>query len=78
VTLDYWTRSNSFAANIDEQMEGAVVVALQPGWVKTRMGGRRAPLLAADSVRAILALTDRLGPADAGKFFNYDGTEIDW
>jgi len=42
------------------------------------MGGRRAPLPAADSVKDILALTDKLKPADAGKFFNYDGTEIDW
>jgi NAD(P)-dependent dehydrogenase (short-subunit alcohol dehydrogenase family) len=72
--LNMFTRCLAF----DKQMAGVVVVALHPGWVQTRMGGSRAPLPAADSVRAILALTDRLGPADAGKFFNYDGTEIDW
>jgi len=59
-------------------MSEVVVVALHPGWVTTRKGGRRAPLPAADSVKDILALTDKLKPADAGKFFNYDGTEIDW
>ena len=62
----------------DKEMAGVVVVALHPGWVQTRMGGPRATLPASDSVKAILALAAKLGAADTGKFFNYDGTEIAW
>ena len=72
--LNMFTRCLAF----DEELAGVVVVALHPGWVQTRMGGRRAPLHSADSVKAILALTDRLGPADSGKFLKYDGQEMAW
>ena len=72
--LNMFTRCLAF----DNELAGVVVVAIHPGWVQTRMGGSRAPLLAADSAKAILAVTDKLNPADSGKFFNYDGQEMAW
>src|SRR6516225_4148936 len=57
---------------------GVICVVVNPGWVRTRMGGAGAPLPVADSVAAMRALFDRLRPSDSGKFFNYDGSEHPW
>jgi NAD(P)-dependent dehydrogenase (short-subunit alcohol dehydrogenase family) len=58
--------------------EGLGFVLLSPGWVRTRMGGRDAPLSPEDSVRAMLKVIDRLGPKDSGRFFSERGREIPW
>lgn len=58
---------------------GIVSVVVNPGWVKTDMGGPSAPLAAADAAAKIVALLDRVGPADTGMFFNGpDGRELPW
>lgn len=58
--------------------EGFTCVALHPGWVRTDMGGPDAPLTPLQSVRQILAVIDRLAPADNGKFLSYDGKPLPW
>lgn len=58
--------------------EGFTCVVAHPGWVRTDMGGPNATLAPEESIRALLALVDRLGPEDSGKFFNYDGTPLPW
>jgi len=57
---------------------GIICVVINPGWVKTRMGGAGAPLPVADSVAAMRRLFENLRPSDSGKFFNYDGGEHPW
>jgi NAD(P)-dependent dehydrogenase (short-subunit alcohol dehydrogenase family) len=57
---------------------GITVVALNPGWVRTDMGGKGAALTPEQSVSALRKVLDGLGPASSGRFFNYDGTEIPW
>jgi len=57
---------------------GMVVVSINPGWVKTDMGGSRAPLAVSDSVSGMLAVIDRLGAADNGRFLDHTGTALDW
>jgi NAD(P)-dependent dehydrogenase (short-subunit alcohol dehydrogenase family) len=57
---------------------GIICVVINPGWVKTRMGGAGAPLPAEDSVAAMRRLFENLRPSDSGKFFNYDGGEHPW
>lgn len=58
--------------------DGFTVVAMHPGWVKTDMGGPKAPLSSEQAVADILATIDRLTPADSGRFLNYDGGPMPW
>jgi NAD(P)-dependent dehydrogenase (short-subunit alcohol dehydrogenase family) len=81
----YLYRSSKAALNavvrslaIDLRDRQVLAVVLHPGWVQTDMGGPGADLKPADSVRQLIAVLDRLGPADSGKFFNYDGKELPW
>ena len=57
---------------------GVIAVVFHPGWVRTDMGGRGAPLGAAESVAGVRAVIAGLRPSDSGRFFNYDGTAILW
>ena len=57
---------------------GITCVVVNPGWVKTDMGGARAPLTPPESVGALKRLIDTLGPANTGRFYNYDGREYAW
>ncbi len=63
---------------IDLAPDGITVIAVHPGWVKTDMGGDGAPLPVPDSAAALRALFDRVGPAESGRFFNYDGQVLPW
>lgn len=58
--------------------EGFIVVALHPGWVRTRMGGPNAPVDVADCVAGQAAVLHRLTQADNGRFFDYTGAELPW
>jgi NAD(P)-dependent dehydrogenase (short-subunit alcohol dehydrogenase family) len=55
-----------------------IVVALSPGWVRTDMGGERAPLSPEASVRGLRKVIAGLKPADSGKFLSHDGSAIPW
>ena len=54
------------------------VVSLNPGWVRTDMGGARAPVTPAASVAGMLRLIDGLQRRDSGRFFDHAGAAIDW
>ncbi|KAK5128071.1 hypothetical protein LTR85_005188 [Meristemomyces frigidus] len=58
--------------------EGCVVVCMDPGWVKTRMGGEGAVLEAEESIGGILECVHGLGEGDNGRFFTYTGKEVPW
>ena len=50
-------------------------VAIDPGWVRTAMGGPGAPLTPDASVRAMLDVIEGLRPSDSGRFLDRrDGT----
>jgi NAD(P)-dependent dehydrogenase (short-subunit alcohol dehydrogenase family) len=63
---------------IDLKPRDVVCIVVNPGWVKTDMGGPNATLTAEASVAGMRRLFDSLGPADSGKFFNHDGREYPW
>jgi NAD(P)-dependent dehydrogenase (short-subunit alcohol dehydrogenase family) len=55
---------------------GVIAALLNPGHVQTAIGGKNAPMTPADSVTKLRAVIAGLGPADAGKFLHFDGTEL--
>ena len=66
------------SAAIDLAPQGITCVVVNPGWVKTDMGGPNATLTAQESVTAIRQLIEKLGPDHTGMFFHYDGTSYPW
>ncbi|XP_050663984.1 C-factor [Leptidea sinapis] len=64
--------------SIDLKKEQILVASMHPGWVKTDMGGKNAPLDVATSVRGIFDTIGKLREEDNGKFFQYDGSELPW
>jgi NAD(P)-dependent dehydrogenase (short-subunit alcohol dehydrogenase family) len=54
------------------------LVLLHPGWVKTDMGGRSAPLDAAQSVAGMRRVIEALTPERSGAFLDYRGDPIPW
>ena len=57
---------------------GIVVLALHPGWVKTDMGGGKAPDAPADVVAGMLRLIVAATPAQSGGFFGWQGKPLPW
>ena len=53
-------------------------VILHPGWVKTSMGGDRAPLEVIESVRGMRSVVQDLRLEDSGSFIQYDGERLPW
>ncbi|MCX7898689.1 MAG: SDR family oxidoreductase [Methylocystis sp.] len=71
---------NKIAQCLAEDLKpaGVAVVALHPGWVRTDMGGKDAPLDVKDSAAGILAVMDGLTLDKTGRFLDYRGEEIPW
>ena len=63
---------------VDLARRGISCVLVNPGWVRTDMGGAGATLSPHESVKALRQLIETFGPAQSGKFFNYDGLEYPW
>jgi NAD(P)-dependent dehydrogenase (short-subunit alcohol dehydrogenase family) len=55
-----------------------VVVALDPGWVRTDMGGPSASLAPHESANGILKVIDSLTMKDSGKYLDYRGGQHPW
>jgi len=63
---------------IDLAPRGITCVVVNPGWVRTDMGGSHATLTPAESVKRLRDLIETLGSAQSGKFYNHDGREYPW
>ncbi len=72
--LNMATRNLAHALRSD----GIAVVAVNPGWVKTDMGGGGATMPVDESARRLLAIFDSLDLSASGSFLNYDGTAFPW
>lgn len=64
--------------SIDFKKDKILVASVHPGWVRTDMGGKNAPLDVQTSISGIFATIQKLGEDDSGKFLQYDGKELPW
>ena len=55
-----------------------VAAVLHPGWVRTDMGGKGAPLSTEESVAGMRRVIAGLGKKESGGFFGYDSAPIPW
>jgi len=81
----YAYRSSKAALNMimknlgnDLSAKGITTAAISPGWVKTDMGGKSAPLAVGDSAAGIIKVIAGLDESRSGGFFNYNGDVIPW
>ena len=58
--------------------EGIIVFALEPGWVRTDMGGADADISVAESIAGCLRVIDGLTMGDSGVFRDYKGDFLPW
>jgi NAD(P)-dependent dehydrogenase (short-subunit alcohol dehydrogenase family) len=69
---------NMFIRTLAFDVRGITAYVIDPGWVRTDMGGRSASLSPERSVGGMMQIIDRATPRDAGKFFRWDGQEEPW
>ena len=71
---------NMFTRSLASDLSGQefIVVAMNPGWVQTDMGGPNATLTVEQSVNGIRAVVDGLTPGDSGTFRSYNGANEPW
>lgn len=81
----YAYRSSKAAVNmvikslaIDLAPRGVTCVVMNPGWVRTDMGGPRGTLDPPESIKAMRSVIARLRLEDSGKFLNYTGEPYPW
>ncbi len=74
VALNMFTRS---LAN-ELRDDGFIVIAMNPGWVQTDMGGENAALTPEQSINGIRSVIDGLTPEDTGSFRVYNGGTNPW
>ena len=81
----YVYRSSKTAVNqvvkslsIDLSDRGISVISLHPGWVQTEMGGPNAEISTEQSVAGLKSILQTAGPAQSGKFIEFDGNSIPW
>lgn len=63
--------TRSMAAEL--RPRGITVVAVTPGWVRTEMGGPKAPLAVEESARSLAATLGRITEKESGQFLDRDG-----
>jgi NAD(P)-dependent dehydrogenase (short-subunit alcohol dehydrogenase family) len=76
--VDYASWAQVLDVNTMGPLRVISCVLVNPGWVRTDMGGPSATLSPKESVTALRRLIETFGPAQSGKFFNYDGREYPW
>ena len=62
----------------DLKQRGITVVCFTPGFVATDMSGPDADLTPHESVSAMCAIIDTLGPEQTGTFLRYNGETVPW
>lgn len=69
---------NTRGMAVDLRPYGITCVALDPGWVRTDMGGPRAQLSPEESAAGILSVVDRLKLPMSGSYLRWNGETLPW
>ena len=71
---------NNIMISISEEFKSKkiTVVSFHPGWVRTDMGGPNATLSTKESASSLIKNFENLTFENTGKFFNYDGTMMNF
>ena len=71
---------NNIMISISEEFKTKkiTVVSFHPGWVRTDMGGPNATLSTKESASSLIKNFENLTFENTGKFFNYDGTTMNF
>ncbi|KAM7189212.1 C-factor [Rhypophila sp. PSN 637] len=64
--------------DLRDRLPGAVVIVMDPGWVKTRLGGHGAALEPHESVEGMLHVLHGLKDEDNCAFFHHSGKKLPW
>ncbi|KAK3687162.1 hypothetical protein B0T22DRAFT_456577 [Podospora appendiculata] len=64
--------------DLKEKLPGVVVIAMDPGWVRTRLGGEGALLTTQESIEGVLKVLHSLKVEDNSKFYQYNGEQVPW
>ena len=71
---------NNIMISISEEFKSRkiTVASFHPGWVRTDMGGPNATLSTKESASSLIKNFENLTFENTGKFFNYDGTTMNF
>ena len=71
---------NNIMVSISQEFKSKYITvsSFHPGWVRTDMGGPNATLSAKESASSLVKSFENLTFEDTGKFFNYDGNEMNF
>lgn len=66
------------AMSVEFKRDNMFCVAVHPGWIKTDMGGPKAPLEVQPTLNELLATLQRLDASANGTFIDYTGKALPW
>jgi len=74
------TALNMFTVSMKKEAleDNIAFVILHPGWVKTDMGGDRAPVDIPDSIAGMMRVLDTRTLQNSGEFVQFDGEILPW
>ncbi len=69
---------NMFMRTLSFDLKAITTLVIDPGWVKTDMGGPNAHLTPEESISHVIDVINRATLKDTGKFLRWDGAEVPW
>ena len=68
----------AYTLSYELQAEGILSASVNPGWVRTDMGGDQGELSVEESIQGYVAVAQNLRVSNNGLLFNFDGNVLPW